>query len=87
MGTKCLERLGAAYTRQWLAEVMDRVLMLNPEPEDYVAAASLLDHFPDQRITLTDALMAVLSRRLRMPVWTFDRHFGIMRIKQWCARR
>jgi predicted nucleic acid-binding protein len=70
-----LQRLGGAYSRQWLAELLDGSVMLNPEPTDYLSAASLLDRFPDQRITLTDAFTATLSRRLGLPVWTFDRHF------------
>jgi hypothetical protein len=61
--------------------------MLSPEPADYVAGRSLLGHFPDHRITLTDGLTEVLSRRLRMPVWTFDRQFTILRTKQWGTPR
>jgi len=82
-----LQRLGGAYSRRWLAELLDGSVMLNPEPADYLLAASLLDRFPDQRITLTDAVTAILSRRLRLPVWTFDRHFATLGSKQWRPAR
>ena len=82
-----LQRLGGAYSRQWLAELVAGSLLLNPEPADYLSAASLLDRFPDQRITLTDAVTATVSRRLSLPVWTFDRHFTTLGSKQWRPAR
>jgi predicted nucleic acid-binding protein len=39
--------------------------------------------FPDQRITLVDAVTAVMAGKLGMPVWSFDRHFAAMRVKLW----
>ncbi len=37
----------------------------------------------DHPITLVDALLARLTRRLEVPVWTFDRHFITMRTRVW----
>ena len=82
-----LRRLGGAYARQWLAELIEGAALMNPEPGDYLAAAATLDRFPDQLITLTDAVTAVLSRRLRIAVWSFDRHFAILGTKQWRPAR
>lgn len=39
--------------------------------------------FPDQRITLCDAVTAVLSKRLILPVWTYDYHFDVMQVPVW----
>lgn len=81
------QRLGGMYSRQWLAELLDGSLLVNPEPADYLSAASLLDRFPDQRITLTDGVTATVSRRLRLPVWTFDRHLAMLGSKPWRPAR
>jgi predicted nucleic acid-binding protein len=59
--------------------------LLNPEPADYLSAAALLDRFPDQAITLIDAVTAVLTQRLHIAVWSYDRHFTIMGIRHWRA--
>ena len=81
--TLILRRLGGPYARQWLAEMLDGALLLNPEAADYSLAATQLTRFPDHPLTLVDAVTAVVSRRLEIPVWTFDRHFATMRTKLW----
>jgi predicted nucleic acid-binding protein len=81
--TLILRRLGGAYARQWLTELLDGAVLLNPEPADYAFAAAQLARFPDHPITLVDAVTAALSRRLEIPVWTFDRHFAAMRARVW----
>ncbi len=81
--TLILRRLGGAYARQWLDEMLDGALLLNPETADYSQASAQLRKFPDHPITLIDAVTGALSRRLEIPVWTFDRHFATMRIKLW----
>ncbi len=78
-----LRRLGGAYSRGWLAEVLDGTVLLSPEPGDYLLAAAELEQFPDHLITLVDAVTAALSRRLQVPVWAFDRHFTTMRASIW----
>ena len=80
--TLVLRRLGISYSRQWLAEILDGTILLNPEP-DYTLAAAQLHGFAEQSITLVDAVTAVLAGRLRVPVWSFDRHFTAMRAKLW----
>ena len=61
--------------------------MLNPEPADYLSVPALLGRFPDQAITLIDAVTAVLAQRVRTPVWSYDRHFTIMGVRLWRANR
>jgi predicted nucleic acid-binding protein len=81
--TLILRRLGGAYSREWLAAVLDGTVLLSPEPGDYVLAAAQLEEFPDHPITLVDAVTAVMSRRLDLPVWAFDHHFTTMRASIW----
>jgi predicted nucleic acid-binding protein len=81
--TLILRRLGRGYARQWLDEILDGALLLNPEAADYSQAAAQLTRFSDYPITLVDAVTGALSRRLEIPVWTFDRHFATMRAKLW----
>jgi predicted nucleic acid-binding protein len=81
--TLVLRRLGGAYSRQWLGEVLEGAVLINPEPADYALAAEQLDRFEDQPITLVDAVTAVISRRLQIPVWTYDAHFATLRSKLW----
>lgn len=81
--TLVLRRLGGDYARQWLTEILAGAVLFSPEPADYMLAAPQLDRFPDQPITLVDAVTAVMSGRLGVRVWTFDRHFASMRVKVW----
>ena len=80
--TLILRRLGGPYARRWLDEMLDGALLLNPEAADY-SQATHLTRFIDHAITLVDAVTAALSRRLEIPVWTFDRHFTTLRTKLW----
>ncbi len=81
--TLVLRRLGPAFAVPWLRELVEGVAALNPEPGDYLAAATRVASLPDQEISLFDALTATLSRRLKLSVWTFDQDFDLMRAKRW----
>jgi predicted nucleic acid-binding protein len=81
--TLVLRRLGNAYARQWLADLLAGAFLVNPESPDYALAAAQLDRFEDQPVTLVDAVITVLASRLRLSVWTFDRHFTTMRVRVW----
>ena len=39
--------------------------------------------YDDQDITLFDAVVAVVSGKLQIPVWTFDSDFDVMRSNVW----
>ena len=80
-----LRRLGTAYTRQWLVEMLEGAVFVNPEYPDYTKAASDLRRFPGHAITLVDAVTSCVSERLGVPVWTFDRHFEAMRSSVWIS--
>lgn len=81
--TLVLGRLGAAYAHPWLTEILEGAVLLNPEAVDYSFAAGQVTRFPGHPITLVDAVTAALSRRLEIPVWTFDRRFATMRTRTW----
>lgn len=81
--TLALRRLGGAYSRQWLAEILVGAILVNPDAGDYLLGAELLGRFSDQPITLVDAVTAAIGGRMELPVWTFDRHFTTMRTRVW----
>jgi uncharacterized protein len=81
--TLILRRLGAAYAHVWLQEVVDGSSLLSPEPGDCIQAVALIAAYPDQPITLFDAVAAAVGERLKLPVWTYDQHFDLMRSKRW----
>jgi len=37
----------------------------------------------DQKVTVFDAITAVVCLRLESPVWTYDHHFDVMRVPVW----
>ncbi len=76
-------RLGLTYAHQWLSEVLQGVVLMNPDAADYQAALRKIQEYPDQPITLFDAVTAALSERLKLRVWTFDRHFDLMSSNRW----
>jgi predicted nucleic acid-binding protein len=78
-----VHRLGPITAQRWLQEVFDSAAIVLPSERDFRAALQTIQRFTDQSITLTDAILAVLSRRLRLPVWTYDHHFDIMQVEVW----
>jgi predicted nucleic acid-binding protein len=77
-----LTRLGKAPTQIWLTLMSDAALV-NPEAEDYRQAIVRLKGLTDQKITVFDALVAVLASRMGLQVWTYDHHFDVMRVPVW----
>jgi len=81
--TLVLGRLGRIYAQQWLQQVMDGAMLINPEPADYVRAFGLILAFRDQSVTVFDAVAAAVSERLSLTVWAYDRHFDLLGAKRW----
>jgi predicted nucleic acid-binding protein len=81
--TLVLRRLGGEYSQEWLGEILAGTVLVNPDAGDYLLGAELLRRFPDQPITLVDAVTAAVGGRMELPVWTFDRHFTTMRARVW----
>ncbi len=78
-----LRRLGHRRALEWLAEVLDGVLLLETAPADWEGVLDRLRRYPDQSLSLTDALVASVSEQLQVPVWTYDHHFDVMRVPVW----
>lgn len=74
-------------TPQFVHAYLDALLrgsdLINPSVADYLQARALLKQFSDQRISLFDACLAVLSQTLKVPVWTFDADFDVMGVEVW----
>ena len=62
---------------------MEGIGLVNPRREDYLEAGRRAGLYSDQKITLFDALSAVLSDELEVPIWTYDHHFDVMRAAVW----
>ncbi len=78
-----LYRLGSEKAILFAQEIIEGADLINPSQSDYLAATQLTTRFPDQRITLFDAVTAVMSERLNLPVWTYDYHFDVMQVSVW----
>lgn len=78
-----LHRLGFRTAFDFTQSCVDSVQILNPTEEQYLLAVKKVSHYPDQKITLVDAVTAILSEKMKLPVWTYDRHFDIMGTSVW----
>lgn len=67
----------AAALRE-LRAVLARFPLAHPTPEQFAAALDLLEEHGDLRATLTDALLAAMSRSDGAQVLTFDAHLGVL---------
>lgn len=79
-----LYRLGIAAAHGWLEELQEHASLINPVPDDYRMASELLLQHEDQAFSLFDAVTAIVSGRVALPVWTYDHHFDVMRVEVWC---
>ena len=77
-----VQRLGPRMAQPWLDVVLAGYL-ISPTPEDYALASDRLRVYRDQPLTLVDGVLAILSERLDLPVWTFDHHFDVMPVPVW----
>jgi len=78
-----LRNLNPRDAIQWLEDVTEGTHVLEIEPSDYVHAFNTVKRFTDQDITLFDALLATVSVRSRLNVWTYDHHFDILGATRW----
>ena len=78
-----LQSLGITATLKFTRDIEKQVNFINPTAEDYQAATSIITKFPDQKITLFDAVTVILANQINLPVWTYDYHFDIMKAEVW----
>jgi predicted nucleic acid-binding protein len=78
-----LRRARPSVAHRWLDELLESASLINPTSNDYQEASARVRSYLDQPLSLFDGLLAVLSERLDLPVWTYDHHFDLMRVKVW----
>jgi predicted nucleic acid-binding protein len=78
-----LRQLGTHYAQRWLAFLQPNTGLIPVADEYYEAAFALIQNFPDQDMTLFDALLHTVSVGSGMPIWTFDHHFDILGSSRW----
>jgi predicted nucleic acid-binding protein len=83
--TLILHRLGIPTAHRWLDDLTGSATPLIPTAADATAAFALVRRYPDQDVTLFDALLAIVSTRLAATIWTYDAHFDILRADRWYA--
>lgn len=77
------QRLGFRVASRFLDEMLAGAAPINPEPPDYLDAVRRVRRYEDQMITLFDGVVAVVSERLQIAVWTYDGDFDVMRVPVW----
>lgn len=78
-----LRRLTPARAHQWLEKTLQEVGVLSPSGRDYQDAVQRVAVYSDQTLSLYDGLLAVMSERLELPIWTFDTDFDTMQADVW----
>jgi predicted nucleic acid-binding protein len=78
-----LRRSNPDFALTWLNALSGRANFILPSEDDYLQAMQLIQRYRDQPITLADGMVAVVSRRLDLAVWSYDHHFDIMRVDRW----
>ncbi|MBC5796359.1 MAG: PIN domain-containing protein [Sphaerospermopsis sp.] len=78
-----LYRLGTEQAIKFARDCIESVYFINPSQEQYIAAAEKTAFFPDQKITLCDAITAILSEEMKLQIWTYDYHFDVMKVQVW----
>lgn len=78
-----IRRGGPRVARSWTTQVQANAIVVAPTAEDYAAALRRPLGYAEHPITLFDALLAVMSDRFDLPVWTYDHHFDVMQVAVW----
>ncbi|MEQ9355042.1 MAG: hypothetical protein RIG63_14605 [Coleofasciculus chthonoplastes F3-SA18-01] len=78
-----LQWLGFSQAISFADNIRQTANLINPIDTDYEAAVKLVAKYPDQNITLCDAVTAILANQLKVPVWTYDYHFDVMQTQVW----
>jgi predicted nucleic acid-binding protein len=81
--TLILHRQGIGIALRWLEEIREGVGFVAATAHDCEAAIARLADYPDQRITLCDAVTATLAQELEILIWSYDHHFDVMGASVW----
>ena len=78
-----LRRVSPTSTARWQQQLAYGASLIAPKPEDFEEAIEKTKRFPDQTLSYFDSLLAVLSERLELHIWTFDIDFDVMGARVW----
>lgn len=78
-----LQKLGRTVALTFLKDLLTTTPFIAPTDDDYYNALERVLRYPDQDISLADAICAELSERLAVPVWAYDHHFDVMQVTVW----
>lgn len=81
--TLIVQRLGPAVAHRWLSEIESGATIVQPNLDDLTAAAQLIRRFGEPPLTMFDTVLAVVSLRLELPIWTFDHRFDALHASVW----
>ncbi|CAN5679450.1 hypothetical protein BH24ACT21_BH24ACT21_18810 [soil metagenome] len=78
-----LRKLGPSQARIFLQDLLRTAVFVVPIEEDHKKAVRRVFRYPDQDISIADAVNAEISDRLQIPMWTYDHHFDVMGSRVW----
>ncbi len=78
-----LRKLGPSQAQTFLRDLLRTTVFVVPIEEDHKKAVGRVLRYPDQDISMADAVNAEIADRLQVPVWTYDHHFDIMGSRVW----
>ncbi len=81
--TLVMRKLGLHQARGFLAELEEKYPFVPATRGDHASAADTVRRYPDQDITLVDAVICSMGLRLAAPVWIHDRHLDIVGAPVW----
>ncbi|MDP9411660.1 MAG: hypothetical protein M3R38_06235 [Actinomycetota bacterium] len=73
-----MKKLGVREARGFLSELEEKYPFVLAERRDHEAASATVRRYPDQDVTLVDAVVFAMGSRLSVPVWTHDHHFDVV---------
>lgn len=78
-----LRRVVLSVAHQWLDEVALVTQFLVVSDNDIREAIALVKQFADQPLSLVDGILAILSERLDIAVWSYDHHLDVLGVRRW----
>ncbi len=78
-----LRKLGPSQAQTFLRDLLHTTVFVVPLEEDHKKAVRRVLRYPDQDISMADAINVEIADRLQVPVWTYDHHFDIMGSRVW----
>ena len=78
-----LRKLSPSQAQIFLRSLLRTTLFIVPAEQDHKKAVGRVLRYPDQDISIADAVNAEISARLQIPIWTYDHHFDVMGSNVW----